>query len=557
MKRSLQAASLAAAIALTTASRADTVIQVNAGDPWTGYMNVFDLPEDGGAYRFGSPWGTADLRAVFSGSTLTLSPNTIGDPNEYWYKNTSGVATPPNVGGPGQAGNKIMEANLYVQKSDGSLSGQNVKFTGTVNSNTLTEHDAIVFIRDWSSGFASKNEVSAPLVAGETFSIDLNTDPTPGRTVQYGFQVKGVNVWVTDVAPFGKVEIAATPLVQGDPNVKVNPASEWKGYMNVFNLAPPAGDGQFVPALGGVWGPPDLRANFSGQVLTLAPNNNETAGGLGDTTWYQPDGSGNKRMDANMYVEPVPGTFTGLLMNFSGYVLSNTLTSQHTAVAFIKEFSADYSSVVNEITVPLVPGPFSISKQMSSNPSNHVQYGFQMVGPNVWKENAAAFGSVQVVDTAASPFAQWMNTQNFAGFTNPDLGVSGDPDGDSKTNLEEFAFNDNPASGSASGRIRSRVTTVSGAQALVLTLPARGNPVFSGSPSKTGTADGVQYTFEGSNNLGTFDQPVSEVTPADSAGMPAPGSGWSYRSFRLDGDIGGPTPRGPRGFLRARVSPVP
>jgi hypothetical protein len=547
MTPTLRIAFFAGAIGLAAFSHADTVLTVKAGDPWQGYMNVFELPEGGGGYVFGSAWGTADLRATFSGSTLNLSPNTIAPPNgladTFWYK-------------PNGTGNKTMEANLYVQKSDGSLSGQNVSFTGTVNSNTLTEHDAIVFIRDWSAGFTSVNEISAPLVDGEPFAIDLDTDPTPGRIVQYGFQVKGANVWVTNVGPFGSVNIAAIPVTQGNPNVNVNPAATWNGFMNVFNLPAPDGDGAFLPGVGGVWTPPDLRATFGGPVLTLAPNNINPPTGLADTFWYQGDGDGNKKMDANMYVEAIPGSLSGLTVNFTGTVLSNTLTSAHTAIAFIKEYAADYSSFTVSST-PLTPGPFNISLAISGNPTTHVQYGFQMIGPNVWKDNAPAFGSVQVANTAVNSFALWIAGQNFSGYVNPDLSPGGDPDGDGKTNLEEFAFNDNPASSTASPRFRARTTTVGGGQALVLTVPVRATPVFTGTPAKTGTADGVEYTIQGSNGLMTFDQAVSEVAPADASGLPAPDPGWSYRSFRLDGDIGGLTPRGPRGFLRARVSSTP
>jgi hypothetical protein len=33
--------------------------------------------------------------------------------------------------------------------------------------------------------------------------------------VQYGFQTTGVNVWVTDVAPFGDIQITAIPEPSG------------------------------------------------------------------------------------------------------------------------------------------------------------------------------------------------------------------------------------------------------------------------------------------------------------------------------------------------------
>jgi hypothetical protein len=53
----------------------------------------------------------------------------------------------------------------------------------------------------------------------------------------------------------------------------------------------------------------------------------------------------------------------------------------------------------------------------------------------------------------------------------------------------------------------------------------------------------VKYIVEGSNGLADFDREVMEI-PARSEGMPAPDSGWSYRSFRLDGAISGSTPSG-------------
>ena len=50
----------------------------------------------------------------------------------------------------------------------------------------------------------------APLALGN-FSVSLPLIPQPGRHVQYGFQMKGVNVWVTDVGPYGNVQVTAIP----------------------------------------------------------------------------------------------------------------------------------------------------------------------------------------------------------------------------------------------------------------------------------------------------------------------------------------------------------
>lgn len=182
-------------------ARADVVVTVNPADPYQGYMNVFDL---GNAWIFGSPWGTADLNATFSGSNLTFTPNTIGDPDPFWY-------TPS--GGPGATGNKLMEANMYVEPA-GSLPGVTLTFVGNVVSNTLAaSHVAKIFIRDFAPDFSSVNEVVVPVPASGAFSLSLATVNDPARHVQYGFQMKGPCVWVTDVAAKGSVVFGpATPV---------------------------------------------------------------------------------------------------------------------------------------------------------------------------------------------------------------------------------------------------------------------------------------------------------------------------------------------------------
>jgi PEP-CTERM motif len=182
-------------------SQAATTVGVDPGAAWLGYMNVFDLPANGGAFQFGSGWGIPDLTASFSGATLTLGPNTIDDPGSYWY-------TPG--GGPGAMGNKTMDANMYVETT-GTLSGQDLTFTGLVLNNTLVSpYTSVAFIKDFAPDYSSFNTVTAPLVNG-VFSITLATDADPTRHVQYGFETIGPNVWITDVAPYGTVQITAVP----------------------------------------------------------------------------------------------------------------------------------------------------------------------------------------------------------------------------------------------------------------------------------------------------------------------------------------------------------
>jgi hypothetical protein len=189
---------------LATAARvdADVTVKVDPSSDWVGFMNVFELPENGGGFVFNGVWGTADLVAVFSGPTLTLSPNTIGDPAEFWYQ---------GGGMPGSPGNKTMDASMYVEPVAGTYAGQTVTFEGQVLSNSLVSpYTSVAFIKDFAPDYSSSVDVTIPLTPGP-FSISLPAINDPLRHVQYGFETIGPNVWITDVEPFGKVEIAAVP----------------------------------------------------------------------------------------------------------------------------------------------------------------------------------------------------------------------------------------------------------------------------------------------------------------------------------------------------------
>jgi hypothetical protein len=172
-----------------------TDVTVDPAKITVGYMNVFDL---GLVYQWGSGWALADLPAFYTGSDLTLAPNSINDPNPYWYL---------PVGGPGSVGQKIMEAISYAEET-GPLAGQTVNFNGVVLSNTLTPaHTAVAFIRDFAPDFSSFNESAMPLTAPGPFTLTLATVPDPARHVQYGFRLTGVCVWITDVGPYGTIVI--------------------------------------------------------------------------------------------------------------------------------------------------------------------------------------------------------------------------------------------------------------------------------------------------------------------------------------------------------------
>ncbi len=198
---------IASAVAAIVAGpvMAGTSVNVGIDDStanWLGFMNVSELD---GTPVFGSGWGIPDLVANFDdgANTLTMSPNTIGDPDPFWYQ---------GGGGPGAMGNKIMEANLYQEVADGSLAGQTLNFSGNILSNSFTDaHQARVFIRDFEAGFGSSVDTFVDVDAAGNFSISQTLINDASRVVQWGLQVEGVNVWVTDVDPFGNIVFQTIP----------------------------------------------------------------------------------------------------------------------------------------------------------------------------------------------------------------------------------------------------------------------------------------------------------------------------------------------------------
>jgi PEP-CTERM motif len=206
MKSLVKGLAVASCLFAVAANAADVTVDPTAA--WQGFMNVFETPQNGGGFVFGSGWGTADLTATFSGPVLTLGPNTIADPNPFWYSRS---------GGPGAVGNKSMDAQMYVE-TNGVYTGQTLTFTGNVLANTLVGHvnqlgngwTSIAFIKDFASDYSSSVTVSAPLVNG-IFSLSLSAINDPGRHIQYGFETIGPDVWATDVGPYGSIQITAVP----------------------------------------------------------------------------------------------------------------------------------------------------------------------------------------------------------------------------------------------------------------------------------------------------------------------------------------------------------
>lgn len=181
-------------------------LKVDSTKNWIGYMNVFNLDTDGGAYQFGSVWAQADLPAYYGGpsnvlgpSQLTFTANTSQwlplDP--FWV--TNGV------------GNKKMQAVYYVETK--SLLGQHVTFSGTVNSNTFVAgYQTIAFVKVLDPGSGWSVAYNAEQVIGNattSFSVNLDLSAVTNQNLvpQYGFQTTGHNVNPLYVASTGLVSV--------------------------------------------------------------------------------------------------------------------------------------------------------------------------------------------------------------------------------------------------------------------------------------------------------------------------------------------------------------
>lgn len=164
---------------------------------------------------------------------------------------------------------------------------------------------------------------------------------------------------------------------------------------------------------------------------------------------------------------------------------------------------------------------------------------------------------LEIVVSTASPYETWI-----AGFSVGLLtGPNDDPDSDGVPNFLEFALNSSPANGGSTGKVFARMATVGGTPGvLTLTLAVRSGAAFgaSGNSQQAVLAgDSLTYLIEASNDLSDWGAPlVSEVTGGDAAAIqatltpPAPDAGWTYHTFRTDGDTGGDT----RDFIRVKVT---
>jgi hypothetical protein len=172
-----------------------------------GWVQVFDLPSDGGAFQFGQPTGLANLVATFPTSTnVTLAPNnTITDPSTFWYSQ------------PGDVGNKEIQSLLYSSANRGSLIGDTLSFEFIVTDYSLTTNSAGIpytfgaIIQEFGNSY---NQVFLPISGAGTFSVSMPLLVDPSTTYQWGFLLTGPNIWpgnTGEATAAGSVGLQAIP----------------------------------------------------------------------------------------------------------------------------------------------------------------------------------------------------------------------------------------------------------------------------------------------------------------------------------------------------------
>lgn len=236
-------------------------------------------------------------------------------------------------------------------------------------------------------------------------------------------------------------------------------------------------------------------------------------------------------------------TVTGGTLSLGTANGSNNLSSVHLATSGATlNLNFAGTDTVNKLFIGGVQQPAGVY-EATGNPGGGIEIG-QISGG----------GTLTVTSgPSASAFATWM--AGFPSITAPNNDPGDDPDGDGASNLVEFGFDGNPASGANDGKIHA-FTVDSDADGnadreLILTVAVRSAAgAFTGATSKSASGDGITYTIQGSTTLGSFADTVNVVPTAI---LPSPATlspGYAWKSFSLQGSDGLPG----KGFLRASVT---
>lgn len=400
--------------AFSTFSYSQNDANLPAEDNWIGYMNVFELPSNGGAYQWGSPWGVDALKTTVdsAGGMLTLQPNfnTYNDnpTDPYWVDQSTGE------------GAKYMQALSFVEPGP-SYNDADLNFHGEVMSYTLdtSQYSVFVFIKalDSTNGWADALQGSKimPLPMSGTFSVSATAAELPsGLVIQYGFIVEGRNGNPAEEAQLGSVVLGKEYATN---EVDFAASDMWIAFMNVFDLPANGGAYQF----GSAWGLDDVKSTLTddavSNTLELQPNFNTYAENPTDPYWVdQTTMEGNKMMEASTFVEPGTG-FNNAHLVFKGDIYEYTLDAAYEVEVFIKALDpangyADALGGTSTMTLP-TSGTFEVSASGADLKDGLIiQYGFTVRGVNANPLDEDALGSVIIGTSSLSTFDLAKNELN-------------------------------------------------------------------------------------------------------------------------------------------------
>ena len=164
--------------------------------------------------------------------------------------------------------------------------------------------------------------------------------------------------------------------------------------------------------------------------------------------------------------------------------------------------------------------------------------------------NTIDLGAYESIFPDTTEYLNW--AANYGLNYGSDSDTTDNPDNDSRTNLEEFAFGTDPTDPNDAVTRVSDIVEVTDSDTkdyYTITIVVREDAVFTGSPSPSATIDGITYAIGGSTDLSAFNVPVQSLTPARNDRLTAP-SGWALASFRFDSDMVSQN----KGFIRVTVS---
>lgn len=193
-----------ALIAAVPAAKATSVTETV--DPSTvsdAYLNIYDYSPTStnaeGGYLAGevTPGGLPNNPASYSGTTLTLAPNT--------YVTTNGYSGGPSSVAPDGV---TVAASTYADTT--TISGDTVTFNFTVTSDTLAAgYTAEGFVADFTPSYSSSVQNGDPITGPGNYSITF-PNTTAGDNIQYGFVVYGPNASTATEPALGTLVITPT-----------------------------------------------------------------------------------------------------------------------------------------------------------------------------------------------------------------------------------------------------------------------------------------------------------------------------------------------------------